>query len=120
MKNLLEREEIKLAFSGKSNTGIEVSCFSLDDDFSLDGFDARIINVMWPDCRVRVSVGNGNLINIVGFPKWVAQALWLSRLQGKEESIEVLGKLINKDIDQVAKQSVYVGPCVAALPDNCP
>ena len=109
MKKLLEREEIKLAFEGKSCIGIDVKCFDLEDDFSLDGFDVCVVNVKWPDCRVRVSVGNGNVVNIVGFPKWVGQSLWIASLGGMEESIETLRNLIRGNIEQVSNESVYTG-----------
>jgi hypothetical protein len=116
MKKLLERDDIKLAINGKSRVGIDVSCFDLDEDFSLDGFDVRVVNVMYPDCMVRVSVGNSNFINIIDFPKWVGQALWISRLQGEEGSIEELKKVVKANVLLVSQESVYTGLKTEEMP----
>lgn len=104
MKNLLLRNDVKDVFKMDSNNvatvkcmGMEVSYLDLEDTFSLDGFEVTVVNVLYKDCYIKVSIGNGNCINIVGFPSWLGRALYESRLQGQEVCIELLGKMTEEN-----------------------
>jgi hypothetical protein len=76
------------------------------DDLDLTGYEFKIVNVLYEDCRLSIIYdGNGNRINIL-LPRWIQTALFAADQAGLASAIRLLEKLKYEEDCTFSKQPI--------------
>lgn len=75
-------------------TYITIPFKDIPNDLDLSGYNVSIKNVLYDDCRIKITGFDANQNGIIlEIPKWIKEILFQSHLQSLEASIRLLEKL---------------------------